>query len=141
MIVNENGKKYIVTVKENGDKFWYLNNKLHRETGPAIELAAGGKVWCLDGIKFSDEKAHQKSLSIIKTAETKKYYDVKVEVMLPATLTYKVLAKNAEEAATLIKNMAPNSVQHRLAGKREIKLTVFDAGSTLIRFIKNIVGL
>jgi NTP pyrophosphatase (non-canonical NTP hydrolase) len=39
------------TVKEyaNGDKYWYLNDKLHREEGPAIESASGGKYWYLKG--------------------------------------------------------------------------------------------
>lgn len=141
MIVNENGKRYVVSIKENGDKFWYFNNKLHREAGPAIELASGGKVWCLDGLKFNDENSFKKSLKITKTAEEKKYYDIKIECMLPATLTYRVLAKDAEEAFRLTKNLQPNGVQHRLIGRKEIKATVYDAGSSLIRFIKNLVGL
>ena len=29
----------------NGDKSWYLNDKLHREDGPAVEYATGGKKW------------------------------------------------------------------------------------------------
>ena len=29
----------------NGDKCWYLNDKLHREDGPAVEYANGDKVW------------------------------------------------------------------------------------------------
>ena len=33
----------------NGNKFWYLNDKLHREDGPAIEYASGSKEWCLNG--------------------------------------------------------------------------------------------
>lgn len=141
MIVNEKGKRYVVSVKENGDKFWYLNNKLHREEGPAIELAGGGKAWYLEGVKFSSQESFQKSLKIIKTAEERKYFDVKIETMLPATLTYRVLAKDAEEAALLSKNMQPTGVQHRLVGRRDIKLTVYDAGSTLIRFVKNLMGL
>jgi hypothetical protein len=33
----------------NGYKEWYLNGKLHREDGPAIELADGTKEWWLNG--------------------------------------------------------------------------------------------
>jgi hypothetical protein len=33
----------------NGDRFWFLNGNLHREDGPAIELANGDKSWFLDG--------------------------------------------------------------------------------------------
>lgn len=68
----------------------------------------------------------------------KKYFDVKVSCMLPATLTYRVLAETPEQAAELIKHMSPNSVQHKLIGRKELKLTVYDAGSTLIRFIRNL---
>ena len=32
-----------------GSKFWYLNGKLHREDGPAVEFADGGKQWYLHG--------------------------------------------------------------------------------------------
>ena len=33
----------------NGDKYWYLNGKLHRVDGPAIEYAGGDKIWYLNG--------------------------------------------------------------------------------------------
>ena len=32
-----------------GDKFWYKDDKLHREDGPAVEFADGIKGWCLHG--------------------------------------------------------------------------------------------
>lgn len=70
----------------------------------------------------------------------KKYFDVKVEVMLPATLTYRVLAEDAQQAATMIKGMNPTAVKHKLIGRKEIKLTVYDSGSSMIRFIKNLLG-
>jgi len=41
--------EYTVKVYENGDKFWYLNGKLHREDGPAVECANGDKFWYLNG--------------------------------------------------------------------------------------------
>jgi len=33
----------------NGSKKWYLNGKLHREDGPALEYADGDKEWWLNG--------------------------------------------------------------------------------------------
>lgn len=33
----------------NGDKSWYLNDKLHRVGGPAIEYADGSKGWFVNG--------------------------------------------------------------------------------------------
>ena len=41
--------KYEVEVYTNGDKYWYLNDKLHREDGPAIEFNDGTKKWFLNG--------------------------------------------------------------------------------------------
>jgi hypothetical protein len=32
-----------------GDKFWYLNDKLHREDGPAAIRVDGTKAWCING--------------------------------------------------------------------------------------------
>ena len=32
-----------------GNKYWYLNDKLHRVGGPAIERADGSKEWYLNG--------------------------------------------------------------------------------------------
>ena len=36
-------------INKNGDKHWYLNDKLHREDGPAIEYDNGDKRWYLNG--------------------------------------------------------------------------------------------
>ena len=40
---------YTVKVHDNGDKFWWLDGKLHRVGGPAIEYADGSKSWYVDG--------------------------------------------------------------------------------------------
>ena len=42
-------KEYTVRVYDNGDKQWYLNGKLHREDGPAIEGVNGYKAWYING--------------------------------------------------------------------------------------------
>ena len=36
-------------IYDNGDKYWFLNGKLHRSDGPAIEYANGNKYWYLNG--------------------------------------------------------------------------------------------
>lgn len=33
---------------EIGDKHWYVNGKLHREDGPAVECSNGAKQWLID---------------------------------------------------------------------------------------------
>lgn len=68
------------------------------------------------------------------------YFDVKVEAMLPATLTYRVLAEDAQQAAGLIRGIQPNSVHHKLIGRKELKLTVYQAGSSMIMWMKRLVG-
>ena len=38
----------------NGRKWWYFNGKPHRENGPAVEYANGTKYWYLGGIGYSE---------------------------------------------------------------------------------------
>lgn len=40
----------------NGDKSWYLKGKLHREDGPAEEWADGTKEWWLNGEEVTEEE-------------------------------------------------------------------------------------
>ena len=37
-----------------GTKYWYLNGKLHRVDGPAIEYSNGDKYWFLNDIKYTE---------------------------------------------------------------------------------------
>ncbi len=39
-----------------GTKSWYLNGKLHREDGPAVEWADGDKEWYLNGERVTEEE-------------------------------------------------------------------------------------
>ena len=47
-------KTYKVDVYDNGDKHWFLNGKLHREDGPAIERADGSKSWYLNDEELTE---------------------------------------------------------------------------------------
>lgn len=40
----------------NGDKRWYYNDKIHRIDGPAIERINGTKCWYLNDKKYSEEE-------------------------------------------------------------------------------------
>lgn len=71
--------------------------------------------------------------------KAKLYYDVKVECMLPATLTFRVLAEDPEQAAQLIRGQNPTTIKHRLIGRKDIKLSVYDAGSSMLRWMKNLL--
>ena len=37
------------TIDSNGTKRWYLDNKIHREGGPAVEYVNGSKYWFING--------------------------------------------------------------------------------------------
>ena len=41
--------EYTVKVNDYGNKEWYLNGKVHREKGPAVEGEDGYKAWFLNG--------------------------------------------------------------------------------------------
>jgi hypothetical protein len=47
--------EYEVNVHVNGTKYWYLNGKLHREDGPAIEGTNGNKYWWLNGKRHRED--------------------------------------------------------------------------------------
>ena len=41
--------KRMLRINRDGDKYWYLNGKYHRQNGPAVEYANGDRVWYLNG--------------------------------------------------------------------------------------------
>ena len=41
--------EYTVKVYDDGAKSWYLDGKLHRTDGPAVEYSSGAKSWYLNG--------------------------------------------------------------------------------------------
>jgi hypothetical protein len=46
-----------------GTKCWYLNDKCHREDGPAVELANGDKRWFLNGKKLTEAEFNSRTKS------------------------------------------------------------------------------
>jgi membrane carboxypeptidase/penicillin-binding protein PbpC len=46
---------YEVTVYDNGDTFWYLDDKLHREGGPAVECSNGDRYYYFNGERHRDD--------------------------------------------------------------------------------------
>ena len=47
-------KTYEVTVSDYSTIRWYLNGKLHREDGPAIEFFDGVKLWYINGERLTE---------------------------------------------------------------------------------------
>jgi hypothetical protein len=75
--------EYTVKVYEDGSKFWYLNGKLHREDGPAVEYANGDKSWYLND-KYLTQEEHQSATNPAKeltVAEIEKLLGHKVKVV------------------------------------------------------------
>jgi hypothetical protein len=48
-------KTYTVKIIDIGDIKWYLNGKLHRTEGPAIECTNGTKAWYLNGKRHRED--------------------------------------------------------------------------------------
>lgn len=72
-------------------------------------------------------------------AKTLKYYDVKLEATVPAVLTYRILADSPEQALELSERASPVGTKYTLARKRKIKATVYDAGTLMMRVVKNFI--
>lgn len=60
--------EYTVEVYDSGTKKWYLNGKLHREDGAAIEYADGGKYWYQNG------KLHREDGAAVELVDGGKFW-------------------------------------------------------------------
>ena len=91
--------EYTVKVYPNGDKEWWLNGKLHREDGPAIEDADGDKSWWLN------DKRHREDGPAIEYAEGDKEWHLngrEVTEEEHKRLTSKVIEMTMEEISKAI---------------------------------------
>ena len=66
----------------------------------------------------------------------KKWYDVKVEAKIPATLTYRIYAEDPLQATEMIKYHQPVAVKHKLSVIDKLKVTVYKMGCSVIEFSK-----
>ena len=53
--ITKNNITYDIYEDFNRNKYWYLNDKYHREGGPAIEYANGAKSWYKNGKLHRDD--------------------------------------------------------------------------------------
>ena len=63
----------------NGDKSYWIDGMLHREDGPAVEWSNGNKVWYIRGERLSEEEFNEK----VKMIPIKKEFDDRIEYRLP----------------------------------------------------------
>ncbi len=57
--ITENNVEYTVIIDTDGNKYWFLDNKLHREYGPAIEFITGEKEWYLNDKLLTQEEFNE----------------------------------------------------------------------------------
>ena len=72
----------------NGNKHWYLNDKRHREDGPACEYANGDKLWYLNG------KCHREDGPAVEHSNGNKSWYLNNKEVNPETIVDLWLAKN-----------------------------------------------
>ena len=77
-------KTYQVTVSEYGTKHWYINGKLHREDGPAIEWADGAKSWYING------KCHREDGPAVEWANGTKYWYINDKFLTEAEFNARI---------------------------------------------------
>ena len=58
--------EYTVKVRADGTKEWYLNDKLHREDGPAIEYDNGYKAWYLNDKEVTKEEHKRMTSPVVE---------------------------------------------------------------------------
>ena len=88
-------KIYTVKVSDDGTKRWYLNDKLHREDGPAIECAAGYTAWYLNG------KIHREDGPAIERADGSKYWFLNGEQLSEAEFNARTKQKPSCEGKVI----------------------------------------
>lgn len=68
----------------------------------------------------------------------KKTYDIKVELLVPTTITYRVVAEDEQEALKEIDKYSARkiSTQHNFNRKIKLKATVYNYGTTMIKLSK-----
>ncbi len=69
-----------------------------------------------------------------------KTYTVKVETLVPALFTYTIKAYSPEEAANpqMLKSQIPKHIQHHDRVHKQKKITVYEYGMSIIKFIKTL---
>ena len=73
-------KTYQVEIDDSSTKYWYQNDKLHREDGPAVEYANGSRIWYINGKLLTEKEFNDRPSCAGKiiTIAGKKYKLVEV---------------------------------------------------------------
>jgi len=87
-------------------------------------------------IKVADEKKRKEEEAKKQLPKEKKYYDIRLEALVPCTITYRIFADDEHDALAQMSKKSPSGVRPNVAKKRDIKAVVYDAGSSIVRFAK-----
>ena len=92
-------------------------------------------------IKAAEEKKKQEELNKKNKVQpkVKKWFDIKLECLTPTTITYRILADDEQDALKQMDKKTPTSIKPNIFKRKNLKATVYDGGSSLIRFIKSFV--
>jgi hypothetical protein len=77
-------KTYKVTVDEYGTKHWYINDKRHREDGPAMEWVNGDKYWYING------KCHREDGPAMECVNGDKYWFIDGKLLTEAEFNARI---------------------------------------------------
>lgn len=83
--------------------------------------------------KIEEERIKKEAAA--KKAE-KRFYDVKVSALIPCELVYRIFAESPELALGQIDKQSPREMKPNLRRKKNIKATVYEAGSSLLKHTK-----
>ena len=67
-----------------------------------------------------------------------KMYDVHIDAKIPALLKYRVLACTPEQAVEKAKISQPISIEYCHTRTKWLRIVIYEAGTKLIKFLKNI---
>jgi hypothetical protein len=82
------------------------------------------------------KEQEEKKLQKVAAPKQKKYYDIRLDALVPCTITYRVYADDEHDALNELKKKAPSSVKPNISQKRDIKAMIYDAGSSILRLTK-----
>lgn len=73
-----------------------------------------------------------------KVASINKQYDIKIDYLVPTTITYRVSAENEHEAMKAVDKIpaSRSHVKHNLQRKIKLKAKVFQSGTSIVKFTK-----
>ena len=92
--------KYEVKVYPSGNTYWYFDDKLHRENGPACDCCVGTKSWYLNGEELTEEEHRVRMYPVVETPKTKELFTI-VEIK----------ENTHDGSATLTVDIEPEMVQ------------------------------